>query len=69
MASRSCQSVRADVYSRITAEIVAAIQAGAGECRMPWHHDGDSDSASRQRCKRQALAPPRRKGCYRAMDT
>jgi antirestriction protein ArdC len=39
-ASRSCQPARADVYSRITAEIVVAVQAGAGECRMPLHHDG-----------------------------
>lgn len=31
---------RADVYSRITEEIEAAIAAGAGEWRMPWHHDG-----------------------------
>ena len=31
---------RADVYTRITSEIVAAIEAGAGEWRMPWHHDG-----------------------------
>lgn len=31
---------RADIYTRITAEIVAAIQAGAGDYRMPWHHDG-----------------------------
>jgi antirestriction protein ArdC len=30
----------ADIYTRITAEIVAAIEAGAGEWRMPWHHDG-----------------------------
>ena len=35
-------SDRADVYSRITAEIVSAIENGAGEWRMPWHHDGDS---------------------------
>jgi antirestriction protein ArdC len=33
---------RADVYSRITDQIAAAIEAGAGECRMPWHHDGHS---------------------------
>ena len=33
---------RADVYTRITAEIVAAIEAGAGEFRMPWHHTGTS---------------------------
>ncbi|MGX5831967.1 ArdC family protein [Mesorhizobium sp. 43Arga] len=31
---------RADVHTRITAEIVAAIEAGAGEFVMPWHHDG-----------------------------
>jgi antirestriction protein ArdC len=31
---------RADVYTRITAEIVAAIEAGVGDWRMPWHHDG-----------------------------
>jgi antirestriction protein ArdC len=33
---------RADIYTRITAEIVAAIEAGAGEWHMPWHHDGGS---------------------------
>jgi antirestriction protein ArdC len=42
MSTRSASSPRADVYSRITAEIIAAIEAGAGECRMPWHHDGAS---------------------------
>lgn len=31
---------RANVYTRITHEIIAAIEAGAGEWRMPWHHDG-----------------------------
>ncbi len=31
---------RADVYARITAEIIAAIERGAGQWRMPWHHDG-----------------------------
>ncbi len=30
-------SDRADVYARVTAQIVAAIEAGAGEYRMPWH--------------------------------
>ena len=35
-------SDRADVYSRITGEIVSAIENGAGEWRMPWHHDGNS---------------------------
>jgi antirestriction protein ArdC len=32
---------RADVYARITGEIVAAIEAGAGKWKMPWHHDGE----------------------------
>lgn len=31
---------RADVYARITTQIIAAIEAGAGEFTMPWHHDG-----------------------------
>lgn len=35
-----CASDRADVYTRVTAEIVAAIEAGPGAVRMPWHHDG-----------------------------
>ena len=35
---------RADVYTRITDQIVAAIEAGAGKCRMPWHHDGQATS-------------------------
>jgi len=30
-------SDRADVYARVTAQIVGAIEAGAGEYRMPWH--------------------------------
>jgi antirestriction protein ArdC len=30
-------SDRADVYARVTAQIIAAIEAGAGEYRMPWH--------------------------------
>jgi antirestriction protein ArdC len=33
---------RTDVYNRITAEIVAAIEAGAGEFKMPSHHTGTS---------------------------
>ena len=33
---------RRDVYTRITAEIIAAIEAGAGEFKMPWHHTGTS---------------------------
>jgi len=35
---------RADIYTRITAEIIAAIEAGAGHWKMPWHHDGSAIS-------------------------
>ena len=35
-------SERRDIYTRITADILAAVQAGAGDFRMPWHHDGTS---------------------------
>lgn len=35
---------RADIYTRITAEIIAAIEAGAGHYRMPWHHNGSAIS-------------------------
>jgi antirestriction protein ArdC len=35
---------RGDIYSRITANIIAAIEAGTGEFRMPWHHDGGNTS-------------------------
>lgn len=35
-------SERTDIYTRVTNEIVAAIEAGAGEWRMPWHHDGSA---------------------------
>lgn len=40
MPRSSGSAERADVYTRITAEIVAAIEAGAGDWRMPWYHDG-----------------------------
>jgi len=39
--SRSAASAnRADVYTRITSEIISAIEAGASNWRMPWHHNG-----------------------------
>ena len=31
-----------DIYERVTSQIIAAIEAGAGEYRMPWHHDGSA---------------------------
>ena len=33
---------RADVYTRVTAEIIAAIEHGAGEWHAPWFHNGTS---------------------------
>ncbi len=35
-------NARADIYARITNEIVAAIESGAPEWNMPWRHDGSS---------------------------
>lgn len=31
-----------DIYERVTNQIIAAIEAGTGEYRMPWHHDGSA---------------------------
>jgi antirestriction protein ArdC len=42
MSHTSASTRRGDVYSRITAEIVAAIERGAGEWRAPWFHNGAS---------------------------
>ena len=42
MVHTAARSARADVYSCITDEIVAAVEKGAGDWRMPWHHDGGS---------------------------
>lgn len=35
-----------DVYQRITDQIIAAIEAGAGNWKMPWTHDGQTDTAT-----------------------
>ena len=40
MTRNTPQTDRADVYTRITAEIIAAIEAGTETWRMPWHHGG-----------------------------
>ncbi|TWB15545.1 antirestriction protein ArdC [Nitrospirillum amazonense] len=32
---------RQNVYTRVTDSIIAAIEAGAGDFRMPWHSQGD----------------------------
>ena len=41
---RAAPRTRANLYEEISAKIVAAIEAGAGEWRMPWHHNGASTS-------------------------
>lgn len=46
MSRTPSSAARADVYSRITAEIVTAIEAGAGDWRMPWHHEGAAGTRS-----------------------
>ena len=40
MASSHRAPARSDIYATVTAQLVAAIEAGAGEWRMPWHHTG-----------------------------
>lgn len=42
MTSKMHPSSRADVYNRVTAEIIDAIEQGAGEWRAPWFHNGTS---------------------------
>jgi len=40
-------SPRADIYQTVTDSIVAAIEAGAGDWRMPWHvKPGDAAAAT-----------------------
>ncbi len=37
-------TARGDIYSRITDRIIAAIETGAGDWRMPWHTDGSAQA-------------------------
>ncbi len=39
--SRTDGDSRADIYERITDQIAAAIEAGAGKWQMPWHPGAD----------------------------
>ena len=41
-------TVRGNIYTRMTADIIAAIEARAGEISLAWHHDGGSASAPHQ---------------------
>ena len=47
---------RADVYTRITAEIITAIEEGAGDWRAPWFHDGTSAACPWVRLARRVIA-------------
>lgn len=40
MARKKSPETRADIYTRITNTIVAAIEAGTSNYDMPWHHTG-----------------------------
>ncbi|RWD43444.1 zincin-like metallopeptidase domain-containing protein [Mesorhizobium sp.] len=42
MSSKMHSNSRTDVYKRVTAEIVAAIEQGTDEWRAPWFHNGTS---------------------------
>ncbi|MEI9933206.1 MAG: ArdC family protein [Rhizomicrobium sp.] len=37
MASAVLSESKPSVYESVTAQIIAAIEAGAGTCVMPWH--------------------------------
>lgn len=39
---RKNEGERADIYARVTAEIIAALEKGAGEWQAPWFHNGTS---------------------------
>ena len=39
--TRRTDTDRADIYQRITDQIAAAIEAGAGKWQMPWHPGAD----------------------------
>jgi len=38
-------TVRSDIYQTITDRIIAAIEAGAGDWKMPWHVTGGGTAA------------------------
>ena len=40
MARKKTSETRADIYTRITETIIAAIESGASNYDMPWHHSG-----------------------------
>ncbi|HYM33519.1 MAG TPA: zincin-like metallopeptidase domain-containing protein [Candidatus Cybelea sp.] len=44
MDSAVLSSLKPDLHRSITEKIIKAVEAGAGEYRMPWHHDGGARS-------------------------
>ena len=40
MKKNTAQKPRVDVYEQVTAQIISAIEAGAGTWQMPWHSAG-----------------------------
>ena len=42
MTTDSKRQTPTDIYERVTSQIIAAIEAGADQYRMPWHHDGSA---------------------------
>ncbi len=53
---------RADIHQHITAEIVSAIENGAGDWRMPWHHAGSSVSRPKDVASDKGLSGHQRPG-------
>jgi antirestriction protein ArdC len=42
----SNQSDRCDIYQKTTDHIIKAIEKGAGDFQMPWHHSGNAAEMS-----------------------
>src|SRR5689334_24936209 len=45
MSTSETTSAKLDVYSRVTSQIIAAIEQGVGNWRMPWHTSGQFASS------------------------
>ncbi|KRB82697.1 hypothetical protein ASE00_11735 [Sphingomonas sp. Root710] len=44
----------AQLYARVTQQIIEAISAGVGDCRMPWHRSGNDIGAPRNAFSKRA---------------
>ena len=45
-----------DVYARVTAQIVTAIEQGVGNWRMPWHTSGTVRLLPDQRSQQETIS-------------